>query len=92
LRSGVFEIALPFKGDAFRVVYAVQIADEIWVVRFPEEVDAGRQDAQTRDRPHQRPFNKAEGDVAMKKEKLEVALTRYEYTSRTISAWSASAA
>jgi phage-related protein len=29
---GVFEIALPFKGDAFRVVYAVQIADEIWVV------------------------------------------------------------
>jgi phage-related protein len=28
----VFEIALPFKGDAFRVVYAVQIADEIWVV------------------------------------------------------------
>jgi phage-related protein len=30
--SGVLEIALPFKGDAFRVVYAVQIADEIWVV------------------------------------------------------------
>ncbi len=29
---GVFEIALPFKGDAFRVVYALQIADEIWVV------------------------------------------------------------
>jgi phage-related protein len=32
LGSGVFEIALRFKGDAFRVVYAVQIADEIWVV------------------------------------------------------------
>src|SRR5205823_9741066 len=30
--SGVFEIALPFRGDAFRVVYAVQLADEIWVV------------------------------------------------------------
>src|SRR5271169_6813791 len=30
--SGVFAIALPFKGDAFRVVYAVQLADEIWVV------------------------------------------------------------
>jgi len=27
--SGVFEIALPFKGDAFRVVYAVQLAEEI---------------------------------------------------------------
>ena len=30
--SGVFEIALPFRGDALRVVYAVQLADEIWVV------------------------------------------------------------
>jgi hypothetical protein len=32
LGSGVFEIALPFKGDAFRVVYAVQLAEEIWVL------------------------------------------------------------
>jgi phage-related protein len=30
--SGVFEIALPFKGDAFRVVYAVQIAADLWVI------------------------------------------------------------
>jgi phage-related protein len=30
--SGVFEIALPFQGDAFRVVYAVQLAEEIWVL------------------------------------------------------------
>jgi phage-related protein len=30
--SGVFEIALPFRGDAFRVIYAVQLADEVWVV------------------------------------------------------------
>jgi phage-related protein len=30
--SGVFEIALPFKGDAFRIVYAVQLGREIWVV------------------------------------------------------------
>lgn len=30
--SGVFEVALPFKGDAFRVIYAVQLAEEIWVV------------------------------------------------------------
>src|SRR5438093_5897697 len=30
--SGVFEIALAFKGDAFRVVYTMQFADEIWVV------------------------------------------------------------
>jgi phage-related protein len=32
LGSVVFEIALAFRGDAFRVVYAVQLADEIWVV------------------------------------------------------------
>jgi phage-related protein len=32
LGSGVFEIALPFKGDAFRVVYAVRVADDMWVV------------------------------------------------------------
>jgi phage-related protein len=30
--SGVFEIALAFRGDAFRVIYAVQIADEIWII------------------------------------------------------------
>jgi phage-related protein len=32
LGAGVFEVALPFKGDAFRVIYALQLADEIWVV------------------------------------------------------------
>ena len=32
LGSGIFEIALAFRGDAFRVVYAVRLADEIWVV------------------------------------------------------------
>ena len=32
LDSGVFEIALPFKGDAFRVIYAVQLAEELWVI------------------------------------------------------------
>ena len=31
-RFGVFEIALAFRGDAFRVVYAVQLADDIWVI------------------------------------------------------------
>ena len=30
--SGAFEIALPLRGDAFRVVYAVQLVEEIWVV------------------------------------------------------------
>jgi phage-related protein len=30
--SGVLELALKFRGDAFRVVYAVQIGDDIWVI------------------------------------------------------------
>jgi phage-related protein len=30
--SGVFEIALRFRGDAFRVLYAVQLGEEIWVL------------------------------------------------------------
>src|SRR6266851_5722791 len=32
LGSGIFEIALRFKGDAFRMVYAVQLTDDIWVL------------------------------------------------------------
>jgi phage-related protein len=32
LGAGVFEIALPYRGNAFRVVYAVQIGADIWVV------------------------------------------------------------
>src|ERR1700681_1040969 len=35
--SGVFEIALPFRGDAFRVVYAVQLGKEIWVVHASQK-------------------------------------------------------
>ena len=30
--AGVMEIALPHRGNAFRVVYALQIGDDIWVV------------------------------------------------------------
>ena len=32
LGSGVFEIAVRHKSDAYRVVYAVQIGEDIWVV------------------------------------------------------------
>jgi phage-related protein len=32
LGPGVLEIALRFRGDAYCVVYAVQIAEELWVV------------------------------------------------------------
>ena len=30
--AGLFEIALPLRGNAFRVLYAVLIAEEIWVL------------------------------------------------------------
>ena len=30
--SGVMELALKHRGDAFRVIYALQIGDDIWVV------------------------------------------------------------
>lgn len=32
LGSGVLEIALPYAGNAFRVVYAVQLGSDVWVV------------------------------------------------------------
>ena len=32
MRSGVFEIALRFQSNAFRVIYAVQIDDDLWVL------------------------------------------------------------
>jgi phage-related protein len=32
LALGVFEIALAFRGNAFRVVYVVQLGQDIWVV------------------------------------------------------------
>ena len=30
--GGVFEIALRHRGDAYRVVYAVQVGDALWVI------------------------------------------------------------
>jgi phage-related protein len=32
LGSGLFEIALPFRGNAYRALYAVQIDEKIWVL------------------------------------------------------------
>lgn len=39
---GVLEIALPFKGDAFRVIYAVQLGDDVWVLHaFQKKSNSG---------------------------------------------------
>jgi phage-related protein len=32
LGSGVMEIALPYRGNAFRVVYALQLGNDLWVI------------------------------------------------------------
>ena len=32
LGSGVFEIAIRYRTDAYRVVYAVQIGEDVWVI------------------------------------------------------------
>jgi phage-related protein len=32
LGAGLYEIALPFRGDAFRVIYAVRIGADLWVI------------------------------------------------------------
>lgn len=32
LEGGVYEIALPYRGDAYRAVYAVRIGRDLWVV------------------------------------------------------------
>lgn len=40
--GGVFEIALEHRGDAFRVIYAVKIDDDIWVIHaFQKKSKAG---------------------------------------------------
>lgn len=40
--SGVLELALKHRGDAFRVVYALQMADDIWIVHaFQKKTKTG---------------------------------------------------
>ena len=42
--SGVFELALKVRGNAFRVVYAVQIGEDIWVLHaFQKKSKSGIQ-------------------------------------------------
>ena len=72
LGSGVFEIALPLKSDAFRVVYAVQLADDIWVIHAFQKKSTQGVTTPKHEIDLMKDRLKTEGDVAMKKEKLEV--------------------
>jgi phage-related protein len=42
LGAAVFEIALPYRGNAFRVVYAVQLGIDLWLIHaFQKEATQG---------------------------------------------------
>ncbi len=56
--SGVFEIALPYRGDAFRVVYAIQLGGPLSRSCVSEEIDARHQDAPARSGFDQGPVGK----------------------------------
>ena len=46
--SGVFEIALRHRGDAFRIIYAVQLDDDLWVIHaFQKKSKSGIKTPQT---------------------------------------------
>lgn len=46
--GGVFEIALPYRGDAFRTLYAVKIDADIWVIHaFQKKSKSGIKTPQT---------------------------------------------
>ena len=44
---GLGEIALAFRGDAFRVVHALQLANEVWVIHASKRNRSRYQDSQT---------------------------------------------
>ena len=47
LGSGTLEIALPFRSAAYRVVYAIQLAEEVWVLHaFQKKSTQGIKTAQ----------------------------------------------
>jgi phage-related protein len=49
--SGMIELALRSRGDAFRLVYALHVGSDIWVIHaFQKKVQDGDQDGQSRNR------------------------------------------
>ena len=54
LGSGVMEVAVRYRTDAWRVVYAAEIAGSLWVIHaFQEEVEDGNSNTKVRNRPRQ---------------------------------------
>ena len=42
--SGIFEVALKHRTDAYRAVYALQLEERVWVARLQEKGETGHQD------------------------------------------------
>jgi predicted XRE-type DNA-binding protein len=62
----VFEIALKHRGDAYRVIYAVQIGADLWVIdAFQKKSKTGNQDAADRCRSSSTAYQAAEGTTLM---------------------------
>ncbi|MEO7743931.1 MAG: XRE family transcriptional regulator [Usitatibacter sp.] len=73
LGSGVMEIALAHKGNAFRVVYAAKLGEDLWVVHaFKKKSTQGVKDAEARDRSDQGSAETIEGGIEMKSERIAV--------------------
>jgi phage-related protein/predicted XRE-type DNA-binding protein len=71
--SGVLELALRYRGDAYRIVYAVQLGADVWVIHaFQKKSKTGHQDAPIRARSGSAAAEPITGDVAMTDEPLEV--------------------
>ncbi len=70
--SGVIEIGLLFRGDAFRVVYAVQLGEDIWVVHAFQKKSTQGIKTPKREIDLVKDRLRRLKDVAMKSEKLTV--------------------
>jgi phage-related protein/predicted XRE-type DNA-binding protein len=71
--SGVLELALRHRGDAFRVVYALQIDSDLWVAHaFQKKSKSGIRTPKIRDRFDRPTVEPPEGIVAMTDEPIEI--------------------
>ena len=71
--GGVFEIALRYRGDAFRALYAVKIGADIWVIQaFQKKSKSGIQNAANGGRSYPGTAQAIEGGFEMKNDDMEL--------------------
>jgi phage-related protein len=71
--GGVFEIALRYRGDAFRALYAVKIGADIWVIQaFQKKSKSGIQNAANGGRSYPGTAQTIEGGFEMKNDDMEL--------------------